>query len=145
MLLLDGRYAVPEPCTPGTAAAAYDLVLDREVAVVVLPGPWRGERAARRLRLLDSADPDMPGGPLLDVGVRAGGLYVVLLPQPAPDVAVAVETQQLPAGQGLAVVVGDARTEFGPARVLLAAAAVFTAVAAALAMDGLVMDGLAGL
>ena len=139
MLLLDGRYAVPEPCTPGTAAAAYDLVLDREVAVVVLPGPWRGERAARRLRLLDSADPDMPGGPLLDVGVRAGGLYVVLLPQPTPDVAVAVATppQQLPAGQGLAVVVGDARTEFGPARVLVTAAAVFTAVAAALAMDGL--------
>ena len=69
MLLLDGRYAVPEPCNPGTGAAAHDLVLDREVSIVVLPGPKPGERAARRLRLLDAADPGWPGWPLLESGV----------------------------------------------------------------------------
>ena len=139
MLLLDGRYAVPEPCNPGTAAAAYDLVLDREVAVIDLPGPWRGERAARRLRLLDAVDPGLPGWPLLDVGVRAGGLYVVLLPRPTPDAAVADPTppQQLATGQGSHIAVGCARTEFSRDRVLLTAAAIFTAAAAALAMDGL--------
>ena len=43
----------------------------------------------------------------------------------------------LATGQGSHIAVGNARTDLSRARVLLTAAAIFTAAAAALAMDGL--------
>ena len=142
MMLLGGRYAVAEPCSPRTASAAYDLVLDRDVAIVLLPGPWRGERTARRLRLLGADAPDSSGQALLDVGVQADTLYVVFLPEPTALVAPAAAVlgpaplpQLLEPRSGVSA--EDHPPEFSRARVLLTAAALFAATAAALATDGL--------
>ena len=142
MLLLGSRYAEAEPGGPGSPAAAYDLVLDRDVAIVLVPGPWRGERAARRLRLTGADAPDSSGRTVLDAGVQADTLYVVFLPEPTALVAPAAAVlgpaplpQLLEPRSGVSA--EDHPPEFSRARVLLTAAALFAATAAALATDGL--------
>ena len=151
MLLLGSRYTVAEPDGPGCPAAAYDLVLDRDVAIVLVPGPWRGERAARRLRLTGADAPDSSGRTVLDAGVQADTLYVVLLPEPtahvAPAAAVVVvavgpdpprqRLEPLEAPEPQSGVSDDDRPEFSRPRVMLTAASVFAVMAAVLAIDGL--------
>ena len=138
MLVLDGRYAVENGAATATQPA-YDLLLDRPVALVRLiglPPSWQGERAARRLRLAWCTT--TAHGPV-HVGVEHDGLYVVLpgteatalstqqvMPSPAT-----VDGEEVPAGASDVARMPLCRTALAVALVVV------TTLTAALSVDGL--------